>query len=82
MFSREVMKNKKDILEDRIASAIKTGLTMSVTSIIALTVLYLTSTAEILKIISLTLIIGLLLDVLNTWIQNAGILRLYLGDKK
>ena len=46
------MKNKKDILEDRIASAIKTGLTMSVTSIVALTVLYLTSTAEILKIIS------------------------------
>ena len=69
-------------MEDRITSAVKTGLTMSVTSIAALTVLYLTSTAEILKIISLTLIIGLLLDVLNTWIQNAGILRLYLGDKK
>jgi preprotein translocase subunit SecF len=55
---------------------------MSVTSIVALLVLYLTSTADILKIISLTLVIGLLLDILNTWIQNAGILRLYLGDKK
>ena len=82
VLTARVMKNKKDSLEDRITSAIKTGLTMSVTSIVALTVLYLTSTAEILKIISLTLIIGLLLDVLNTWIQNAGILRLYLGDKK
>ena len=55
---------------------------MSVTSIAALTVLNLTSTAEILKIISLTLIIGLLLDIMNTWVQNAGILRFYLGDKK
>ncbi len=82
VLTARVMKNKRDSLEDRITSAVKTGLTMSVTSIAALTVLYLTSTAEILKIISLTLIIGLLLDVLNTWIQNAGILRLYLGDKK
>jgi len=82
VLTARVMKNKRDSLEDRITSAVKTGLTMSITSIAALTVLYLTSTAEILKIISLTLIIGLLLDVLNTWIQNAGILRLYLGDKK
>jgi len=82
VLTARVLKNKRDSLEDRITSAVKTGLTMSVTSIVALLVLYLTSTAAILKIISLTLIIGLLLDVLNTWIQNAGILRLYLGDKK
>ncbi|SVC45784.1 uncharacterized protein METZ01_LOCUS298638, partial [marine metagenome] len=56
VLTARVMKNKKDSLEDRITSAVKTGLTMSVTSIAALTVLYLTSTAEILKIISLTLI--------------------------
>ena len=82
VLTARVMKNKKDSLENRITSAVKTGLTMSVTSIAALTVLYLTSTAEILKIISLTLIIGLLLDIMNTWVQNAGILRFYLGDKK
>ena len=82
VLTARVLKNKRDTLEDRITSAVKTGLTMSVTSIVALLVLYLTSTAAILKIISLTLVIGLLLDILNTWIQNAGILRLYLGDKK
>jgi len=82
VLTARVLKNKKDSLEDRITSAVKTGLTMSVTSVAALTVLYLTSTAEILKIISLTLVIGLLLDIMNTWVQNAGILRAYLGDKK
>jgi len=53
-------------------------MTMSITSIVALTVLYLASPAAILKTISLILIIGLLLDLMFTWIQNAGILRIYL----
>jgi preprotein translocase subunit SecF len=41
----------------------------------------LASTAAILKTISLILIIGLLLDLMYTWIQNAGILRMYLEKK-
>ena len=76
--------NRKEMkLEDRIFSAVKTGLTMSITSIVALLVLFLTSPAGILKNIAVILIIGLVLDIINTWIQNAGILRMYLrrGEK-
>ena len=75
VLTARAIKNKHQKLDERIYSAFETGMTMTLTSIVALTILYLTSSAEILKIISVTLIIGLLFDVVNTWIQNAGILR-------
>ncbi len=81
VLTARALKRKEMVLNERIHSAIKTGLTMSVTSIVALFVLYLASTAAILKTISLILIIGLLLDLMYTWIQNAGILRMYLERK-
>lgn len=81
VLTARALKRKELALNDRIYSAIKTGLTMSITSIVALFVLYLASTAAILKTISLILIIGLLLDLMYTWIQNAGILRMYLERK-
>ncbi|MDP6845482.1 MAG: hypothetical protein QF460_00770 [Candidatus Nanoarchaeia archaeon] len=81
VLTARALKRKELALNDRIYSAIKTGLTMSITSIVALFVLYLASTAAILKTISLILIIGLLLDLMYTWIQNAGILRMYLEKK-
>ncbi len=77
VLTARVLHRKELELNDRILSAIKTGLTMSVTSIVALFVLFLASPAAILKVISGVLIIGLLLDLMNTWIQNAGILRWY-----
>ena len=78
VLTARALKRKELSVKDRIYSAIKTGLTMSITSIVALTVLYIASPAAILKTISLILIIGLLLDLMFTWIQNAGILRIYL----
>ncbi len=81
VLTARALKRKELALNERIYSAIKTGLTMSITSIVALFVLYLASTAAILKTISLILIIGLLLDLMYTWIQNAGILRMYLERK-
>ena len=75
VLTARAIKNKHQKLDERIYSAFETGMTMTLTSIVALTILYLTSSAEILKIISVTLIIGLLFDMVNTWIQNAGILR-------
>jgi preprotein translocase subunit SecF len=83
VLTARALKRKELSVKDRIYSAIKTGMTMSITSIVALTVLYIASPAAILKTISLILIIGLLLDLMFTWIQNAGILRIYLrGAKK
>jgi len=68
----------------KLGQAFKTGLTMTLTSIIALTVALLItqSFSLVLKQIFTFLLIGLGFDILNTWITNASILKWYLEKKK
>jgi len=67
---------------ERLASAMKTGLTMASTTICAVFILYLASSSIELKQISVVILIGLVIDVINTWIQNARILEWYVERKK
>jgi len=67
--------------KEKLKSAMKTGLTMSATSIAALVCIFLFSKNFVLEQITLVLIIGLLIDLPNTWIQNAGILKIWLERK-
>ncbi|OIO64088.1 hypothetical protein COY26_03935 [Candidatus Woesearchaeota archaeon CG_4_10_14_0_2_um_filter_33_10] len=78
LLSTKVLKRKGGEVIDRIINGMKTGLTMTLTTVTAIVVAYLFSQSAALSQIMLILIIGLLTDVLNTWVQNAGILRLYL----
>jgi len=78
LLSTKVLKRKGGEVIDRIINGMKTGLTMTLTTITAVVVAYTFSQSAALSQIMLILIIGLLMDVLNTWVQNAGILRLYL----
>ncbi len=71
-------------LMKRVYEAMKTGLTMVATTIIVLIITLILVKSEIVKQIALILVIGLLVDLIMTWIQNVGILRLYLesvGEK-
>ncbi len=61
-----------------IASSMKTGLTMSATSIAALLAIIFFSPASVLTQIASVLIIGLFFDIPNTWLQNSAILRWHL----
>ncbi|MEM2954416.1 MAG: protein translocase subunit SecF [Candidatus Nanoarchaeia archaeon] len=72
------MLKREGALFERIYSSIKTGLTMQSIAIIALLVLYFVTPSEVLKQIAFLIIIGLCVDIPNTWIQNVGILRWYL----
>ena len=51
-------------------------------SLAALTVVLVLTQSDVLKQIMLILLIGLLADIINTWIQNAGILRWYMEGKE
>ena len=62
----------------RVYGAMRTGLTMSATTISAILVALIFVESDIVKQIMLVLFIGLLVDLVMTWIQNVGILRLYL----
>lgn len=63
---------------DRIFDSIKTGLTMNVTTLAAVGISLLFTSSEVIAQIMTILLIGLLADIINTWIQNVAILRLYL----
>jgi len=58
--------------------AMKTGLTMTAAGLTAAIVAFMVSTSPIIQQIMLILIIGLIVDVLTTWMQNAGLLRWHL----
>ncbi len=82
LLSTRVLKRRGEgTVNERIKSSIKTGMTMSLTSIIAMVVLYLVSTSVVLDEIALVIIMGLTADIFYTWLQNVGILKLYTARK-
>jgi len=67
--------------EEAIESAVKTGLTTTATTVAALAVMLLITQAVVLKQIAMIIIIGLVIDIPNTWFMNAGIIRSWLMKK-
>ena len=67
-------------LNEKLAGAFNTGITMTTTTLAATIALFLVSwfgSVQILMEISAVLLIGLVFDILNTWLTNAGILKWY-----
>ena len=90
MLTTRLLRRKNGTEVERATEAMKTGLTMSIAAIAAMTVLYVVTVltmpqARTLSEISIVLILGLIADILNTWFLNLGILRKYmdyLNNKK
>lgn len=82
LLTTRLVKRKKGTVLDRLMSAMKTGLTMSATTIAVVTLALIFSQSDTIRQIMTILLIGLLVDLINTWIQNVGILRWYLDNKK
>ncbi|MBI2649715.1 protein translocase subunit SecF [Candidatus Woesearchaeota archaeon] len=76
-----VLKRKEGTVMGRIISSIKTGMTMTVTAIISTIVALAVTQSEVIRQIMLILLIGLIADIFNTWIQNVGLLRIYVEKK-
>jgi len=84
---------KKGDVDEKIRSTMKTGVTMTFTTLVAIFAMFLVSSTihyasayfapiPILRDLSLVLLFGLVMDLLNTWLLNAGILRCYLERKE
>lgn len=79
---------RKGELGDKIKDAMKTGLTMTITTLAALVALFFISSGsylvssftriDIIRDISVVLIFGLIADIINTWTTNLGILKWYI----
>lgn len=78
LLSTRVLKRKEEgDVRSRIKSSMKTGLMMTLASIVAVVVLLLISSSPTLDDIALVMIIGLVADMPYTWMQNVSILRIY-----
>jgi len=81
LLSTRVLKRKEGTVLDRVYSAMKTGLIMNLTTIVAVTIGLIVSDSEVIKQIMLVILVGLLVDIINTWLENVAILRYYLEKK-
>lgn len=82
LLTSRVLKGGEGKVADKIKGAIKTGLTMSGTTIAAVAALLVVSTSTVLVQIATVLLIGLLADIVNTWFTNAVLLRMYVERKE
>ncbi len=72
---------RKGKLEDKLSGAFRTGIIMTTTTLTAIAAMWVVATAGQIQIISeiaSVLLIGLFVDMMNTWMLNAGILKGYI----
>lgn len=78
LLTTRVLKRKEGSLDERIEGAVRTGMLMTLTSLMAVVLAYVFTDSDVIRQIMFILLVGLCFDVLYTWAQNAGILRVYL----
>ena len=81
LLTSRVLKKIELPFMERIYGAIETGLTMTLTTLVVVIIGILFSKSDVVQQIMLILGIGLLVDMVMTWIQNVGILRMYFERK-
>jgi len=83
LLTTKVLKRRKEggTLYQRTVKAMKTGLIMSLTSLMAALAAAIFTQSDTIKQIMIIIAIGLFFDMLYTWIQNAGILRVWMEKK-
>jgi preprotein translocase subunit SecF len=71
-------------LDEKLTGAFRTGIIMTTTTLAAVLSLWVVSSLggiEIIRTMAVVLLIGLALDIMNTWITNATILKWYVEGK-
>jgi preprotein translocase subunit SecF len=83
MLTTRILKRREGSLNERLVESVKTGLTMTLTSLLAmsLALIVVKSFSPILAQIFTVIVIGLGFDLLNTWITNVSILKWYAKSK-
>ena len=83
LLTTRVLKRRDMSVNNRIFGAFKTGITMTLTSLVVVLVGYFltSSISGIFNQIFTILIIGLGFDIMNTWLVNASLLKWYTTKK-
>ena len=82
LLTTKLLRRGEGTLFTRLIESMKTGLTMTATSFVALGIGYLLANSLVLKQMFLIIMIGLVFDVIMTYGMNAGMLIWYLKRRK
>lgn len=84
LLTNRLIKRKDGTTNQKILGAVKTGITMTLTSLLAIvaSLLVVKSFSPILTQIFLIIVIGLFFDLINTWITNVSILKWHVQNKE
>lgn len=85
MLTSRVLKDKTGVAGEKATKSLKTGLTMTGTTISALVVMIVIShfyQIEVMLQIGIVLLFGLLGDLVSTWITNVGLLIWFVEERK
>jgi preprotein translocase subunit SecF len=79
LLTTRVIKRKEGSVNSRILSALKTGMTMTLTSLLVVLIGYFLTAgfSKVFSQIFTILTIGLIFDLINTWLFNASIIKWY-----
>lgn len=77
LLTTRTLKRREGAVNERIFSAFKTGVTMTLTSLVAVLFAYFIVISPVLKQIFLILSFGLIADLIGTWFMNASLIKWY-----
>jgi preprotein translocase subunit SecF len=83
LLTSRLLREREGSLNERLFGSFKTGIMMTLTSIVAIGVSFLIiyNVSEVLRQIFGILLIGLGFDLINTWLANASILKWYVESR-
>ena len=81
LLNSKALKQPGSVFLQQIYSAISTGMTMTLTVLAAVFVALIFVNNDVVKQIMLVLFIGLLVDMVNSWILNVGLLRWHMEKR-
>lgn len=82
LLSTKLFKRKEGTLVEKTTGALKTGLMISATTIVAITLALILTQSETIRQIMIILFIGLVVDLMSTWVQNLGVVWWYIHKKE
>lgn len=82
LLTNELLKSGRSDYRASMRRAMKTGLTFTGTTLVALLAMYFVSGSFVIEQIALVLIIGLVIDMPATWLTNAGVMRWWIERRK
>ncbi len=82
LLATNILKRKDAPLEERMKRAIKTEITMAAAALSVYTLMFVFSDVYMIKEIAIVLLLGIIFDMINTWLGNATLQRIIVGDKE